>query len=130
MNHMNTVGYFEIQSSNPARELAFYKAIFGWNFVKQESVPIEYYLIETNSIYGGLLKRPAALPPDGSGTNAFVCSIQVENFDRTADLVMQQGGRVAMPKFAVPGRCWQGYFIDADHNVFGIFEVDEQAGRN
>ncbi|HEX3080455.1 MAG TPA: VOC family protein [Puia sp.] len=127
---MNTVGYFEIQSSNPARELAFYKAIFGWNFVKQESVPIEYYLIETNSIYGGLLKRPAALPPDGSGTNAFVCSIQVENFDRTADLVMQQGGRVAMPKFAVPGRCWQGYFIDADHNVFGIFEVDEQAGRN
>jgi len=127
---MNTVGYFEIQSSNPARELAFYKAIFGWNFVKQESVPIEYYLIETNSIYGGLLKRPATLPPDGSGTNAFVCSIQVENFDRTADLVMQQGGRVAMPKFAVPGRCWQGYFIDADHNVFGIFEVDEQAGRN
>jgi len=127
---MNTVGYFEIQSSNPARELAFYKAIFGWNFVKQESVPIEYYLIETNSIYGGLLKRPAALPPDGSGTNAFVCSIQVENFDRTADLVMQQGGRVAMPKFAVPRRCWRGYFLDADHNVFGIFEADEQAGRN
>jgi predicted enzyme related to lactoylglutathione lyase len=130
MSHMNTVGYFEIQSSNPARELAFYKAVFGWNFVKQEFVPIEYYRIETNSIYGGLLKRPAALPPDGTGTNAFVCSIQVENFDQTADLIRQQGGRVAMPKFAVPGRCWQGYFLDADHNVFGIFEVDEQAGRS
>jgi predicted enzyme related to lactoylglutathione lyase len=126
---MNTVGYFEIQSSSPARELAFYKAIFAWNFVRQESVPIEYYQIETNSINGGLLKRPAALPPDGTGTNAFVCSIQVENFDWTADLIMQQGGRIAMPKFAVPGRCWQGYFLDADHNVFGIFEVDEQAGR-
>ena len=25
-----------------------------------------------------------------------------------------------MPKFAVPGRCWQGYFLDPDHNVFGI----------
>jgi uncharacterized protein len=130
MSHMNTVGYFEIQSSNPNRELAFYETIFGWNFVRQESVPIEYYLIETNSIFGGLLKRPAALPPDGTGTNAFVCSIQVENFDQTADLIMQQGGRVAMPKFAVPGRCWQGYFLDADHNVFGIFEVNEQAGRS
>lgn len=127
---MNTVGYFEIQSSEPARELAFYKAIFGWNFVRQELVPIEYYLIETNSIFGGLLKRPAALPPDGTGTNAFVCSIQIENFDRTADLIMQQGGRVAMPKFAIPGRCWQGYFLDADRNVFGIFEVNEQAGRS
>lgn len=127
---MNTVGYFEIQSSDPTRELAFYNAIFGWNFVRQESVPIEYYLIETNSIFGGLLKRPAALPPDGTGTNAFVCSIQVENFDQTADLIMQQGGRVAMPKFAVPGRCWQGYFLDTDHNVFGIFEVNEQAGRS
>jgi hypothetical protein len=30
----------------------------------------------------------------------------------------------------VPGRCWQGYFLDADHNVFGIFEVDEKAGHS
>jgi len=127
---MNTVGYFEIQSSNPPREMAFYKAIFGWIFVKEEFVLNEYYRIETNTIYGGLLKRPAALPPDGSGTNAFVCSVQVENFDRTADLIMQQGGQIAMPKFAISGRCWQGYFLDPDHNVFGVFEVDEQAGRS
>ena len=127
---MNTVGYFEIQSSYPSRELAFYKAIFGWTFVREEFAPIEYYRIETKTIYGGLLKRPAALPPEGSGTNAFVCSVQVENFDQTADSIMKQGGRIAMPKFAVPGRCWQGYFLDPDHNVFGIFEVDERAGRN
>jgi predicted enzyme related to lactoylglutathione lyase len=37
------------------------------------------------------------------------------------------GGQVALPKFAVPGRCWQGYFIDLDGNTFGIFEVDENA---
>lgn len=30
-----------------------------------------------------------------------------------------------MPKFAIAGRCWQGYFVDLDNNVFGIFEVDE-----
>lgn len=32
-----------------------------------------------------------------------------------------------MEKFAVRDRCWQGYFLDADHNTFGIVEVDEQA---
>ena len=32
-----------------------------------------------------------------------------------------------MPKFAVPGKCWQGYFLDADHNTFGILEVDANA---
>lgn len=124
---MNTVGYFEIQSSDPQREIAFYKNVFGWKFTKEEFVQIEYYRIETESMYGGLLKRPAPVPSSESGTNAFCCSIQVENFDKTQELILQNGGIVALPKFAIPGRCWQGYFIDADHNVFGIFEVDENA---
>jgi len=124
---MNTIGYFEIQSSNPQRDIKFYQTIFGWKFIKQEFVPIEYYRIETKSISGGLLKRPAKVPPPESGTNAFVCSIQVESFDKTNDLILQNGGQVALPKFAIPGRCWQGYFVDLDNNTFGIFEVDANA---
>jgi predicted enzyme related to lactoylglutathione lyase len=124
---MNTIGYFEIQSSDPAREIKFYENIFGWKFIKEEFVPIEYYRIETNSINGGLLKRPAKVPPMEAGTNAFVCSIQVENFDKTTELIIQQGGIIALPRFAIPGKCWQGYFVDTDNNTFGIFEVDEHA---
>ena len=124
---MNTIGYFEIQSSDPKRDIKFYQSIFDWKFIKEEFVPIEYYRIETNGIKGGLLKRPANVPTPGSGTNAFTCSIQVESFDKTADLIMQAGGEIAVPKFAIPNRCWQGYFIDLDNNVFGLFEVDEQA---
>jgi uncharacterized protein len=124
---MNTLGYFEIQSTHPEREMDFYKALFGWTFVKEISLPIEYYRIETQTIYGGLLKRPVAVPPRESGTNAFVCSIQVESFDRTSDLILKLGGEIAYPKFAVPGRCWQGYFMDPDNNTFGIFEVDSDA---
>jgi uncharacterized protein len=124
---MNTIGYFEIQSSDPAREIEFYKSVFGWNFIKEMSEPIEYYRIETNSINGGLLSRPAKVPPIECGTNAYVCSIQVDNFDKTCDLILKNGGIIALPKFAVTGRCWQGYFIDQDNNTFGIFEVDENA---
>jgi uncharacterized protein len=124
---MNTVGYFEIQSSDPEREINFYQNVFEWKFTKEEFAPIEYYRIETNGINGGLLIRPATNPPAESGTNAFVCSVQVENFDKTEKLILENGGHIALPKIPVPGRCWQGYFIDADNNMFGIFEVDENA---
>lgn len=124
---MNTVSFFEIQSSDPERELAFYKRIFGWTFTKEDFVPIEYYRIDTDTIFGGLLKRPASIPPSGAGTNAFTCSILVEDFNKTSELILQQGGTVALPKFAIPGRCWQGYFLDQDNNTFGIFQIDNNA---
>ena len=124
---MNTIGYFEIHSSDVQREIRFYRSLFGWKFIREELVPIEYYRIETNSINGGLLKRPAKVPPAHSGTNAFVCSIQVNSFDDTSEEILKNGGQVALPKFAVPNRCWQGYFVDLDNNTFGIFEVDKNA---
>lgn len=124
---MNNIAYFEIQASDVEKAVSFYKNIFGWSFTKDESLPIEYYRIETTGMNGGVLKRPMKTPPLEYGTNAFTCSIQVENFDATTEQIMKHGGQVAMAKFAVPGRCWQGYFIDTDNNVFGIFQVDTDA---
>jgi uncharacterized protein len=125
---MNHIAYFEIQSSDLPTSVKFYEAVFGWKFIKQEGLPIEYYQIETDGIRGGLLKRPAKTPDMEQGTNAFTCSVEVKSFDAIAEKILSHGGQVAMPKFAIPGRCWQGYFIDTDHNVFGIFEVDVKAG--
>lgn len=124
---MSPVNYFEIQASHPSAAIQFYQAVFGWTFVKEIFTPMEYYRIEGAGIYGGLLHRPAVVPPPGSGTNAYVCSMRVESFDQTAEAILQAGGQVALPKFAIPGRCWQGYFLDTDSNTFGIFEVDEAA---
>ncbi|HSR17512.1 MAG TPA: VOC family protein [Ignavibacteriaceae bacterium] len=132
---MNGYIYFEIQADDVQRAVDFYKNIFGWKITRaQEEIPIEYWRIETRSksgqaggTRGGLLKRPAKAPPPQSGTNAFVCSIEVENFDETAKKILKQGGQVALPKFAVPGVCWQGYFLDQEGNTFGIFQVDENA---
>lgn len=124
---MNNLTYFEIQSAEPAKSVAFYQTVFDWKFLRDESLPIEYYRIETEGINGGILKRPAETPPMKYGTNAFTCSMQVSDFDATAKKIIDQGGQVAMPKFAVIGKCWQGYFIDLDNNVFGIFQVDETA---
>ena len=74
-----------------------------------------------------MLKRPVSPPPPGTGTNAFVCSMEIANFDETAKKILANGGNVAMPKFAVPGICWQGYFLDTEQNTFGIFQPDPGA---
>lgn len=124
---MNHIVYFEIQSSNPPRDIDFYQTIFGWTFTPVEGLPIEYYQIETENMSGGLLKRPAAVPSTHCGTNAFTCSVLVENFDETSRKILAAGGQIAMPKFAIPGRCWQGYFLDLDQNTFGLVEADEKA---
>src|SRR5947209_4322865 len=99
---MNSVVYFEIQVENTSRAVNFYQGIFGWKFTKAEGLPVEYYRIETGGIRGGLLQRPAETPASGFGTNAFVCSIEVANFDETSEKIIGLGGRVALPKFAVP----------------------------
>ncbi len=119
---MNTIGYFEIQASEPAKAVAFYKEVFGWEFVRDVNIPIEYHRMDGPGMMGAILERPAKTPPIEFGTNAFVCSVQVEDFDVTAAKIMEQGGQVALPKFEVPGRCFQGYFVDIDHNTFGIYQ--------
>jgi predicted enzyme related to lactoylglutathione lyase len=124
---MNSVYFFEIQASNPALLRTFYEAVFGWEFTKQDGLPIEYYQIKTEGINGGLLQRPTETPGQGQGTNAFTCSMQVEDFDATAEKILANGGIVALEKFAVPGKCWQGYFLDPDNNTLGLFQVDESA---
>jgi len=125
MNHGHI--YFEIQVDRPQRAIDFYSRVFGWKFSEVKGLPVSYWTIETGGSRGGLLERPGKTPPPESGTNAFVCSLEVEDFDRTAKTIGQLGGIVALPKFAVPNTCWQGYFVDPEGNTFGIFEVDENA---
>ena len=124
---MNAPAYFEIQADDTNRAVRFYREIFGWKFDKIDGLPIEYWRIETSGPRGGLLKRPAKTPPPEHGTNAFVCSMEVTSFDDMAAKVASHGGQVALPKFAVPGVCWQGYFIDTEGNTFGIFQPDPKA---
>jgi predicted enzyme related to lactoylglutathione lyase len=119
--------YFEIQADDPNRAIGFYSKVFAWTFSEVNGLPVPYWRIETGGSRGGLLKRPAKTPPSECGTNAFVCSIEIENYDATAKTILEIGGIVALPKFAVPGTCWQGYFIDSEGNTFGIFEVDQGA---
>lgn len=123
---MNSPAYFELQADNPERLIAFYETVFDWQFEKQEGLPVDYWRITTTGIAGGLNRRPVPIPGRG-GTNAAVISMEVEDYDATEKLILDKGGIVAMEKFPIPGRCWQGYYLDTDGNTFGIFEADIEA---
>lgn len=129
---MNRVVHFEIQADDTARAAKFYTDVFGWSF--QRWGEREYWMIMTAEkdskeagINGGLLPRPAKMPPQECGTNSFVCTVLVENFDAMAGKITAAGGKVAMPKFALPGMAWQGYFLDTEGNTFGIHQPDVNA---
>ncbi len=127
----NRVVHFEIQADEIERAAQFYRDVFGWKIEKYPGVDFEYWFVLTADIKstepgisGGLLKRPTKTPPQECGANAFVCTVQVDNFEETAKKIEEAGGKVAMPKFALKGMAWQGYFLDTEGNTFGIHQPD------
>jgi predicted enzyme related to lactoylglutathione lyase len=127
-HRMNSVQFFEIQANNPQAAMTFYSGVFGWKFEKQAWAPIDYWQISSDGINGGLLGRPVPIAAGPAGTNAYVCSVEVADFDATWSQILAHGGSEAMGKFRVPGQCWQGYFLDTEGNTVGIFQVDLKAG--
>jgi predicted enzyme related to lactoylglutathione lyase len=125
---MNQLSYFEIHADDIERARKFYSDVFGWRFELDPSIPEEYWRIFTDGLMGGLLKRHSPAPIGGQyGRNAFVSSMMVQDFDDMEKKIVDGGGKVVLLKFAVPGKCWQGYFIDTEGNMFGLFQVDENA---
>lgn len=130
---MSRVVHFEIQAEDLERAKAFYGAVFGWTFDDWSSAAgTSYWGITTGEqdepgINGGLLSRAAPAPGPGQGTNAFVCTVVVDDYDASERLILDNGGTVALPKMAIPGMAWQGYYLDPEGNTFGIHQPDPQA---
>lgn len=128
----NRVAHFEIHADQPERCVEFYSKVFGWKIEKWESGQMEYWMVmtgpreEAGGINGGILRRPCPAP-QGQGSNAYVCTMVVDSYDQIAQAILAAGGKEAMPKFALKGMAWQGYFIDTEGNTFGIHQVDPNA---
>ena len=130
---MGRVVHFEIQADDVDRAKAFYAAAFGWEFQDYGAFTgSTYWGIITGSedqpgINGGLLQRPVPTPAGPSGTNAFVCTMQVDDYDEAEAKILAAGGHVALPKTALTGMAWQGYYLDTEGNTFGVHQVDPNA---
>jgi uncharacterized protein len=123
--------HFEIHADNPSRAVKFYESLLGWQFTKWEG-PMEYWLIKTGSagtpgIDGGLVKRMDAEPAEGAAVNAYVCTVDTDSVDQTIEKLTALGGRLAVPKMAVPGVGWLAYGKDSEGNILGFMQADPLA---
>lgn len=144
----NRVVHFEIHAEDPERAAAFYKAVFGWEITKWLNPPgspdrsgdvgdspaMEYWMIMTApkdstepGINGGLMRRRGTAPVEGQAVNAFVSTMDVASYDETHEKILKAGGTMAVPKAALPGMAWLGYYKDTEGNIFGIYQTDPNA---
>lgn len=129
----NRVAHFEIHADNPERCAEFYTNVFGWKIEKWEGGQMEYWMVmtgereEAGGINGGILRRPCQAPAPSQTATAYVCTIVVDSYDDAAKKILEAGGKEAMPKFALKGMAWQGYFIDTEGNTFGLHQADTNA---
>ena len=122
----NSVVHFEIFASDVERARRFYERVFGWKFNKFEGGPIEYWLVTTGDdkdpgINGGMTRPREGQSPGTLNT------VAVKSLDQTMRKVEQRGGKICVPKMAIPKVGWLAYAADPAGNVFGIIEPDTNA---
>jgi len=55
-------------------------------------------------------------------------TIDVQDLDAMLVKIMTHGGTIINPKMAIPGIGWFALFKDAEDNVFGLMQEDNEAG--
>lgn len=120
---MPRVVHFEFGADKPERAVKFYEKVFGWKIEKWEG-PADYWLIMTggekeSGIDGGMGKKEDIAAP--------VNTIDVPSLDEYMKKVKAGGGKITVPKQAVPGVGWMCYFKDPEGNQWGMMQADKSA---
>lgn len=120
---MPRVVHFEISAEEPERAVGFYSSVFGWEFHKWDG-PQDYWLVKTGEesepgINGGLFRR--------NGPVGHINTIEVADLNSFVSKVVENGGKLAMPRIAVSGVGYLAYCQDTEENLFGMMQMDSSA---
>jgi predicted enzyme related to lactoylglutathione lyase len=123
---MNRVTHFEIYTEDPEAVRPFYQDVFGWKFQKFEGGPMEYWLVTTGDDKDAGINGGITRPREGQSPGT-LNTIAVESLDRTIKNIEEHGGKICVPKMAIPKIGWLAYAEDPSGNVFGIIEPNTDA---
>jgi predicted enzyme related to lactoylglutathione lyase len=123
---MPRIVHFEIPAQDPGKIAAFYKEVFGWEITKWEGGGEPYWLVKTGEdgtpgINGGLFR------PQGPLTGV-INTVDVQDIDALLNKVKANGGQIIVQKGAVAGVGWLAYCKDVEGTVFGMMQMDPNAG--
>ena len=127
---MPTIIHFNIPSDDIERSKKFYNSLFGWKIDK---------LPESNTPKG--MENWAVTTTDEKGNEALVGEIStrqmpqqritnfidVKSVDEYSSKVERLGGKLVVPKTAVPGMGYYAVCVDTENNSFGIYKADQTA---
>jgi len=118
-----SIVWFNVPADDLKRAQKFYSGLFGWKINPFRGMK-DFLEIETGgaeaSPNGGLTERKA----EEQGITNY---ISVDSVDKSAAKIKKLGGKICVPKTAVPN---MGYFAvcqDTENNSFGLWETDAKA---
>jgi uncharacterized protein len=125
---MFKVVHFEIPADDVDRAKKFYSELFGWKIEKFNGPsPMDYWSImigdekcEKGGLGGGMMQRQ---DPQQQVT----IYVDVPSIDAYTDKVTNLGGKVTVPKMAIPGMGYFAMCLDPENNGFGLWEDNPQA---
>lgn len=125
------VNYFAIPAADPERASGFYQSVFGWTFELQWEYDTPHgreknWKIVTDDdhgpgIDGGLTRREFPGQPIGVG-------IEVDAVDDFISRVERHGGKILVPKTALPKMAWFAVCQDSESNAFVIYQRNPEVG--
>ena len=122
---MPTITHFNIPADNIARAKNFYNQLFGWTIEKLPG-PMEYYEINTTTssgekgLGGGMAKR-------NKPQETIINYVDVPSIDDYIAKVEKLGGKIVVPKMAVPNTGYTAVCLDTEGNSFGLWQDDKSA---
>lgn len=119
-----SICWFEVPADDLGRAKKFYGSLFGWKFAKLPVAIADYWHIDTA---GKNASPDGGLMPRVQSEQSITIYVSVPSVDKAVTKAEKLGGTICKSKTAVPH---MGYFAiceDTEHNVFALWEANEQA---
>lgn len=110
--------HFEYASTDPAKDVEFMKAVFGWEVSRWGDQP--YWLVDTGKEGPGI--DGAIQPENAPQQPRLVNTIEVADLDASIATAIAAGGTLALPRMEIPGIGSVAYVLSPTGIMFGMLQ--------
>ncbi len=120
--------HFAIHIDDIERAKNFYEQVFEWGFTSYgppDFLQIKADKTENGELIGALQSRTYS--PVKEKLIGLECTMEVDSVDNIIKRVQYSGGKILMPKTAIPYVGWIAKFLDTEGNLVCAMQSDNEA---
>jgi uncharacterized protein len=119
---VNAITWFEIPTTDLDRAVQFYSRVLAQPVRKDEfgGVPHGFFQTENNGVGGALVLSPHHVPSDDRGVVIYLNA--GNDLDGILSRVEAAGGKVTLPRTAIPPQGWFAWIRDTEGNRVGLHQ--------